>query len=99
MLSEIYDVDNVVSSNLTNSVILWFAWLENNYEEDYLTDLTFEWLTKYSRHLIYIYLPQVWLFFLLGACSKSLYPWRLGFLLPRAFSSGIARAAGLPGCV
>lgn len=37
MLSEICDVDNVVSSNHTNSVILWFALLKNNYEEDNLT--------------------------------------------------------------
>lgn len=62
----------MVSSNLTNSVILWFAWLENNYKEDNLTDLAFECLSKYSLHLIYICLPRVWLFFLLGVCSKSL---------------------------
>lgn len=87
----------MISSNLTNSVILWFAWLENNYEEDNLTGLAFECLSKYSLHLIYICLPRVWLFFPLGVCSKSLCTWRLGLLLPRAFSSGIAEAAGLPG--
>lgn len=48
MLSEIYDADNVVSSSLTNAVILWFAWLENNYEEDNVTDLAFKWLSKAS---------------------------------------------------
>lgn len=89
----------MVLSNLTNSVILWFAWLENNYEEEYLTGLAFECLSKYSLHLVYICLPQVWLFFLLGVCSKSLCTWRLGFLLPRVFSSGITKAAGLPGSV